>query len=116
MSTTITIDLTPALLAAAASGLISLCLSYIPGLNIKWDRLDPTAKRGIFALILIVLTGVAIGLSCLSIIGSVSCSKDGFVEAVLILLTCLWTSQTLFTLSPTPKAVEADRLARLGQG
>ncbi len=110
------IDLTPAVISAAAAGLISVILSYFPGLNIKWDRLDPTIKRLAFAGALVVVTAVIVGLSCASIIGAVTCDKQGIIEAVIVLGSALWTSQSVFALSPTAKAVVEDRNSRLGQG
>ncbi len=43
-------------IALVAGVLLSLGLSYIPGLNAKWEQLAPDNKQGIMGLLLFVAT------------------------------------------------------------
>lgn len=56
----------PELLSSMAGAILSLLASYVPGLNTAYDKLSPTAKRLVMALLVTVAAVISAAWSCSS--------------------------------------------------
>lgn len=56
----------PELLSSMAGAILSLLVSYVPGLNTAYDKLNPTAKRLVMAALVAVAAIVSAAWSCSS--------------------------------------------------
>src|SRR3990170_5973119 len=73
-------------LAAIAAVVLSLLMSYVPGLSTKFGNLDATTKRLVMAFLLLVITAGAVGLSCAGLDQSFICSQAGGWQAVQVFI------------------------------
>lgn len=95
--------MTSEFLAASAAIVLSLALSYLPGLSPKWDALTTDMKRVWTAALLVAVAGGAYALSCAGLgaqLGiAVTCDQGGAVEAVKALIAALIASQGTYLLT-----------------
>lgn len=91
-------------LSALSGVVLSLVLSYVPGLSDLYGSLDATEKRLVMAVLLVSVAVGALGLSCSDIIAAVECSKIGLVSLVDAFLAALVANQAAYLISPKPKA------------
>ena len=87
-----------------AGAILSLAFSYIPGLAPAYDKLEPTQKRLIMLLLLIVTTGSVYGLSCVGW-GSqwginITCNLAGFQGLIAQLILAIMANQGMYLISP----------------
>jgi hypothetical protein len=103
--------ISPELLASLYAGLLSLLLSYVPGLNTRWTALPEDTKKAIMGLGLILISGGVFAAGCAPALGIVfvECSSGGALRLISILIAALWTNQSVHRLSPQPAAVKAVR-------
>lgn len=94
--------LTAEQLAAIAGVILSLVFSYIPGISDLYDPLQPTQKRLIMGVLLLVVAGAVFGLSCGDIINSVSCDQQGALGLIGVLITALVANQSTYQISKKP--------------
>jgi hypothetical protein len=99
-------------LAGAAGVVLSLLLSYVPGLNARFDALSPTGKRLVVLALLVAVAGGAFALGCwlptphplpLSPEGArgvFECSQVGAWGLARVLAAAVITNQAAFLLSP----------------
>jgi hypothetical protein len=103
-------------LALIAGAILSLLVSYIPGLNEKFAGLDSIYKR-LIMLALIVLTAVGIfGLSCAGIYDYVTCDQVGAWYLLELIALAAMANQSAYLLSPESKAVRSAKLERALNG
>ncbi len=101
--------MSPELLASLFGVALSLILSYIPGLSLRWAVLPSDYKRLIMAGgMFLIAAGVYLG-GCYNVISFVTCDTAGFVGLFQVYLYALVANQTAFAVSPQP-----HRLDRIG--
>jgi hypothetical protein len=98
----------PVTLSAAAGILLSLALSYIPGLRTKYADLHSDWKRLIMlGALLIVTIGIAM-LSCTKLIPYIPCTVDGILDLIGMFIAALIANQAIYPISP--KATDVKML------
>lgn len=103
---------TQAGLSAGAGVIISLALSYIPGLRTHWAALEPDYKRLIFLGAMVVYTLGLYGLSCTGLIDAIQCDQNGILAVSINLLSAVVASQSVYSLSPQTSDVRAVKEIR----
>jgi len=101
--------ISPELLASLYAGLLSLLLSYVPGLNTRWTALPEDTKKALMGLGLILISAGVFAAGCAPALGIVfvECSTGGAVKLFSILVSALVANQSVHRLSPQPAAVKA---------
>lgn len=89
-------------LSSIAGVILSLAMSYIPGLSDWYNKFDSTKKSGIMAVLLLVVTLSVFGLACGKVLASVAitCDKAGALSLIQAYIAALIASQATFVLSP----------------
>jgi hypothetical protein len=107
------INVTSAAIAGIAGALISLILSYFPGLNTKFAALPKESQQLIMAGLMLLTTVVVMALGCYKIVQiDLTCDQAGWVQAIWMFLTAIMANQATFKLSPQPAGVQSARAAR----
>jgi hypothetical protein len=97
------------LLALIAGGLLSLCFSYIPGLQPWFSALTAEAKSAIMAGLLLLVSAVIFALQCGGLLEAllpglgVTCNQSGVLLLVRIFIMALVANQGVYKLSPQLK-------------
>lgn len=107
--------MTPEVLASAASVLLSLVFTYVPGLNKKFATLDPSYQRLIMIGALALIAGGAFGLSCANLFqGTIPtvCTDKGAQELVITFVLAVIANQATYSISPKPAAVQLAKSTR----
>jgi hypothetical protein len=86
-------------LAAIAGVILSLVFSYIPGLSDLFAKLDPTKKRLVMGLMLLIVAGAAFGLSCGNVITAITCDKQGALGLINVLIMALVANQSVYQIT-----------------
>ncbi len=79
---------------------LSLLLSYVPGLATWFNPLPDDKKRFIMLGLLAVITGAIFGLSCAKVITAVTCDRPGAIGLLTAFLFALMANQATFSISP----------------
>jgi hypothetical protein len=92
-------------LSAAAGLLLSLALSYAPGLAPRYQRLSPAWKRLVLLGLLLLVAGAALAAACAPRLAAalpvpVACSDHGAAQLAAAFLAALVANQAAFTLTP----------------
>lgn len=103
--------ITPEILSMAAGIIVSVVLSYIPGLRPKWALLDPDYKRLILLIILALLSLGIVLLSCYGVIPFIVCDKGGLIKFLTIFGASVISSQAAYMVSPGLSGIKAKALA-----
>lgn len=90
-------------LAMIAGAILTLVFSYLPGLNKKFDALQPEQKRLIMlAMIVLVALGIY-GLSCAGYgerLGySIQCGETGLLELIKLIISAAIANQGVYKLT-----------------
>lgn len=103
--------LTPELLASIAGAVLSLALSYIPGLNSKYAGLSEDVKKFIMLVLLALASGGVLALACAPLLGLVlvECSTGGLVQIATVFIAALIANQSMHRISPATSAVVAAK-------
>lgn len=88
-------------LAAVAGVALSLLFSYVPGLREKFATLDKVRKSLAMAVMLLIVAGGALGLSCTKVINVIECSQNGVVQLVNVYIAALVANQAAYLISPS---------------
>lgn len=109
--------LTPEMLVAFTSAVISLLFSYFPGLNTWYAGLSQLYKRLIMIALLILTAAGAYGIACAGFapwLGfELACDQEGVMFLIALILEAIAVNQTVYKLSqPTDKVAEIKRLAK----
>jgi multisubunit Na+/H+ antiporter MnhB subunit len=100
--------LTAGTISAVAGIVLSLALSYVPGLNQWFDKQTGTTKRLVVLACLVVVTAGALTLGCTAILPSNSwatpatCSTATITDAIAAFIAALVSSQSAYQLQPQP--------------
>ena len=104
--------LDPTLLSGFAGILLSLVLSYVPGLNVKFAALSSEIKS-LIVLISLFVVSLFVGLSsCFNLWVLIPCDKPGIMKLVEFFIVALIASQSLYQVSPMTQAVKDAKLNR----
>lgn len=99
------------LLASLAALLLSLVISYVPGVNTKYAGLSGEKKRAIMFLSLLLIAIGTVAVSCAGFAAelniSVTCDKVGIIGVFEAFIAALVVNQSAFLISPSTKAVKA---------
>ncbi len=104
-------------LSAIAGILLSVGCSYLPGVNGKFNRLDPTRKRLVMLGLLVLASLGVFALSCLQagMAGArpiVQCSQEGAWGLARAFGLAVVANQAAFSISPK-KAISEDWRSQL---
>lgn len=101
--------LSPELLAGIAGAILSLALSYIPGLNSWYAGLAEDVKK-FFMLVLLAVAAVGVlAVSCAPLLGMVfvECTTGGAMQVLAAFIAALIANQSIHRISPQTAAVRA---------
>lgn len=103
--------LSPELLAMVAGAILSLGLSYIPGLNSWYAGLAEDVKKFIMLVLLAVASIGVLAVSCAPLLGMVfvECTTAGAVQVLVVFIAALIANQSVHRISPQVKAVRASK-------
>lgn len=89
-------------LSAIAGVILSLAFSYLPGLAPRFDKLEPTVKRLVMALLLLVVAAGAFELSCAGVVDAATCTQASAWSMVNVFVAALVANQATYLISPKP--------------
>jgi hypothetical protein len=95
--------ITAEMLAGIAGAILSLCFSYIPGLNKRWDGFQAEVKRLVMFGLLVMVACVSYLLACVGWAADVglgvTCDRQGIVALAMALLYALMANQSTYQIS-----------------
>lgn len=98
--------MTVELLVGIAGVALSLGVRYIPGIEEKYEPLDPKAKARVMAALLVVATLAIFGLACANLLVlfglEVACTAASAVQLFQLLLVALMANQSTFLIAVKP--------------
>lgn len=96
--------MTPEFLVLAFGVILSLVVSYVPGLNAAYDNLDGNYKRLIMLAGVVVIGAGVVGLNCAGIsftgVPAVECSQSGVQAVVEAVIMAAIANQAAYALTP----------------
>ena len=101
-------------LAVIAGAVLSLLFSYVPGLNTWFAAKAPEFKRLFMAVLMLVVAGAAIGLSCAQIISGVACTQAGLFQLLGAWILAVAANQGAYSLTVPTKAVAQVKKLQAG--
>lgn len=101
--------MTPDLLSALAGILLSLGLSYLPGVRERYEALTPDLKRAWAALGIVGIGAGVAALSCAQLADWIICDRPGLMGLASNIVWALIANQSVFLLSPKRSALIASR-------
>lgn len=104
--------ITPEILSAFGGLLITLALSYFPGLNVWFAVQKQEVKRLILLGVLLFVSLAIFGLSCGGLIGWAVCDQAGVLKLGQIFFAALVINQTAYAASPQTRAVKEAKAVR----
>jgi hypothetical protein len=109
--------MTPDILFGAAGAILSLLFSYIPGLNAWFAGLKSEFKQLIMLGLIVIVAGVAYGLSCAGVLGNLTgikltCDEAGLLGLLRAVFLAIVVNQGTYGLSPQTGAVRKAKAAR----
>ena len=84
-------------LSALAGVILSLAFSYVPALAPWYEKQTPTRKRGLMALLLLLVAAGALLYDCR---GNAACMAADWQKVVSVLIAALVANQSAYLLSP----------------
>ena len=87
--------------------LLSVILSYVPGLNTRFAALHPTYKRLIMLLLLVIVAVIAYLLGCIGQ-SNIECSKAGAWGLGRVLAAAIIANQSAYAVTPRTEAVQKE--------
>lgn len=96
-------------LSAIAGAILSLGMSYIPGIAPYYNAQSPTVKRAVMAVLLIIATALSLGAGCIGAFEAIAstCDQNGAETALRALLLALMANQATYMLSPASSETAA---------
>lgn len=96
--------MTPEILSSVTAVLLSLSMSYIPGIAPWYQALTSEVKSSVMALLLIAVAAGATALACTGFgaeLGvQISCDTNGVLVMIRALVAALVANQATYVLSP----------------
>lgn len=103
---------TPEMLGGLAGFVLSALFTYIPNLRTNWANLPKERQQLYMLLMLVGITGVIVGSSCLNLWVFVACTKQGIMSVITVLGTAVVSNVVTYTALPQPKDVQSTRQLR----
>lgn len=104
------VEISAGLLAAISGGLLSLILSYLPGVAKWWEKRPGDQKRAIMVGLLFAVSLGIYGLGCWSVTKEyfqryvcVNCGGEGLIQIIEAFIMALIANQATFQITPTKK-------------
>ena len=94
------------LLSLLGGSALSLIFAYIPGVKPWFGKLNGTQKRGIMALLLLLLSAASFGLACWkpeTIVKGLACNETGLLELAGIYILALTANQSTYSIAVRSK-------------
>ncbi len=91
--------LTPEILAGFFSTLLSLAVSYIPGVQEWYAPKTAKQKSGLMLLGILIIAVSMFGLSCANVLQGVACTQDGLVRLAKTVFVALIANQGTYSIS-----------------
>ena len=105
-------NITPELLASLAGVLLTLILSYVPTLNVKYAAMSAQTKSLInLGCLLAIAVGIVL-LSCTNVMAIIACQKADLIVFVQTFIFAMIANATSFTVLPQTAAVKAAKASR----
>lgn len=101
------VEVSPEVLSTMAGAVLSLLMSYVPGLRTKFAALIPEVKRLWMLGLLAGVTGAIAGLSCAGVLAGVTCTEVGLWQLLWMFILALIGNQAMFEITPQPTDVRA---------
>lgn len=96
--------LTPQTLIAFLAALLAVLFDWLPGLKTWFDKKTEGQKRGIMALLLLIVVALVFGLSCFNLIFvGWACTVIGAETALILLLEAIAINQGVHFISKPSK-------------
>lgn len=96
--------MTPEFLVLTFGVVLSLIVSYVPGLNTAYEKLDGTLKRVVMLAGVIVIGASVYGLNCAGYsftgVPAVACTQQGALGVVEAVILAAIANQTAYGLTP----------------
>ena len=98
-------EITQDLLTSIAGALLSLAFSYFPGLSEAYETLDPTRKRLVMLIFLVIAALGLYAASCAGLFGIPAsvCTETGTKNLAWIFILCAVVNQTAYGLTKKEK-------------
>lgn len=87
------------LLSSIAGVVLSLALAYIPGISTWYNALTGDQKRGLMALLLLMVAGGLVGAACAGYYDGVTCDQAGAAAVVRAYIAALVANQATYSLA-----------------
>lgn len=104
--------MTVEVLAGIVGTIASLAFAFIPGLRVAFAKLSSEAKSGIMALVLLIVSGVIVGMGCAGIWVVVACDKVAILEFVKVVGLALIANQSVYSILPEMNDVKLAKAQR----
>lgn len=107
-------EITPEVVAGVVGILLSLTLSYVPGLRERWAALDADQQRGIVAALIVGSSVVIFALACTPSLNFpfAVCPAGGAWRLMSIIIAALVANQSAYAVTPLPTSVKEIRIKR----
>lgn len=100
--------MTPEFLVLTFGVVLSLIVSYVPGLNTAYEKLDGNAKRLVMLVGVVVIGAAVVGLNCAGVsftgVPAVECSQAGALLVVEAIVKAAIANQAAYALTLKAKA------------
>lgn len=93
-------------ISVAAGAIIAILIDIIPGVNEWFAALDPTKKRGVMAILMLIVAAVVYALSCAGLLAQVdpnltlTCDSSGLLLLIQSFLLALGANQGTYWVKP----------------
>jgi len=109
--------MSPEILAAVASIVLSLAFSYIPTLRTWYAEKAKEFQQLVMLGLLVLVAGAAYGLACAGVLAdlfgaSLTCDKPGLVGLIRALIFAVVANQGIYSLTPAIADVRAAKFER----
>lgn len=91
--------MTAEILGALAGSVLSLIVSYVPGVEAWFNKLPRNYKQGVMGILIILVAAFVFGMSCSGFANYFTCDKDGLAEWGRILWIVLVSNQGTYLIS-----------------
>ncbi len=109
-------NFTPETLSAVAGVVLSLCLSYIPGLRTYYGAFSEDQKKVVMLGLLALVTIAIVALSCTQTLVLIPCSQENLgqvvLRAIMVFVSALIGNQSVFLITPKASDVKAVKEAK----
>ncbi len=92
--------MTPEQILAIVGVVTSIAFEYVPGLNSWFNALEDTYQRLVMLGLMVLVVGVAYGLSCAGYLAYYACTEAGVWNALAGLVAAITANQATYLILP----------------